>query len=194
MGLCTPVSLGSMLGQPMGAKRETKLTAAALSGRGLHELAGLVRNTAGALAAEGSLPGVLAVLIISRDVLLVGGAVMHRARSLNWQQKDWTEFVRLSKAPNAIPDVESGRRSDQRRVEPGTAALENQSAPATLVQPLYISKVNTCVQLSLIGACITSSWYAWPGDDGILLLAGTAGVTTIASGLAYLRQFLSNKA
>ena len=62
--------------------------------------------------------------------------------------------------------------------------------PAAFVQPLYISKVNTCFQLLLVGGCLTSSWYAWPSEQALLALGGLTGATTLASCGAYVRAYL----
>ena len=62
--------------------------------------------------------------------------------------------------------------------------------PAVFVQPLYISKVNTCFQLLLVGGCLSSSWYAWPPQEAILVLGFVTGSTTLASCVAYVRAFL----
>ena len=44
---------------------------------------------------QGLLPVPLAVLIIGRDVLLISGALLHRASTLGWQAFDFAEFFRL---------------------------------------------------------------------------------------------------
>ncbi|CAL8472090.1 g11632 [Coccomyxa elongata] len=56
----------------------------------------LVCCTVGALAQQGSLPVALASIIIGRDVLLVTGAFVDRARKVGWKRVDWAEFFRLS--------------------------------------------------------------------------------------------------
>ncbi|KAL3141820.1 hypothetical protein ABBQ32_004493 [Trebouxia sp. C0010 RCD-2024] len=61
--------------------------------------------------------------------------------------------------------------------------------PAVFVQPLYISKVNTCFQLLLVGGCLSSSWYAWPLQEAILVLGAVTGSLTLASCAAYVRVF-----
>ena len=63
--------------------------------------------------------------------------------------------------------------------------------PAPFVQPLYISKINTVAQLSLVAGCITSSWYGWPPEAALWGLGGITGGLTFASGLAYWQQYRS---
>ncbi len=68
---------------------------------------------------------------------------------------------------------------------------EPQNAPpAVFVQPLYISKVNTCFQLLLVSGCLTSSWYAWPPQEALFALGVATGGTTLTSCGAYLRAYL----
>ncbi len=57
---------------------------------------------------------------------------------------------------------------------------------APLIKPLFISKLNTCVQLALVAGCLSRSWYEWPPDDVIFLLGATTALTTVGSGAAYL--------
>ena len=75
----------------------------------------------------------------------------------------------------------------------GPAAAEasgHSPAPsAPLIKPLFISKVNTCVQLALVAGCLSRSWYEWPPDDVVFLLGATTALTTLASGAAYLVAF-----
>ena len=83
-------------------------------------------------------------------------------------------------------------------VQPGEKAFQTGQVPvdkgrippAVFVQPLYISKVNTCFQLLLIGGCLSSSWYTWPSQEAILALGVITGGTTFASCIAYIRTFL----
>ena len=70
----------------------------------------------------------------------------------------------------------------------------NQTQPAAFVQPLYISKVNTCLQLLLVGGCLTNAWYAWPSEAALLALGIATGGTTLASCGAYIRVYLKEGA
>lgn len=73
----------------------------------------------------------------------------------------------------------------------GRASTSGKAPPAVFIQPLYISKVNTCFQLLLVGGCLTSSWYAWPPQEALAALGVATGGTTLASCGAYARAFLS---
>jgi len=73
----------------------------------------------------------------------------------------------------------------------GRASTSGKAPPAVFVQPLYISKVNTCFQLLLVGGCLTSSWYAWPPQEALAVLGVATGGTTLASCGAYARAYLS---
>lgn len=70
-------------------------------------------------------------------------------------------------------------------------AEERRTPPAVFVQPLYISKVNTCFQLLLVSSCLSSSWYGWPPQEAILALGAITGGTTLASCAAYVRAYLN---
>ena len=90
-------------------------------------------------------------------------------------------------AAEPVGSVQPGQQELQKKSVP----LEQDSIPpAVFVQPLYISKVNTCFQLLLVGGCLSSSWYAWPPHEAILVLGVVTGGTTLASCIAYVRAFL----
>lgn len=73
----------------------------------------------------------------------------------------------------------------------GRTSTSGKAPPAVFVQPLYISKVNTCFQLLLVGGCLTNSWYAWPPPEALAVLGVATGGTTLASCGAYARAYLS---
>ena len=90
-------------------------------------------------------------------------------------------------AAKSIAPVEPGQKAPQKEQLPvGKGSIP----PAVFVQPLYISKVNTCFQLLLVGGCLSSSWYAWPSQEAILTVGTITGGTTFASCIAYVRAFL----
>lgn len=64
---------------------------------------------------------------------------------------------------------------------------------AQLVQPLYISKVNTVFQLVLISGCIAQSWWGWPPQDVLIAWGGLTGATTLASFAAYVQVYRKGK-
>lgn len=90
-------------------------------------------------------------------------------------------------AAEPVGSVQPGQKESQSRQAP---VDEGSIPPAVFVQPLYISKVNTCFQLLLIGGCLSSSWYAWPSQEVILAVGVMTGGTTFASCIAYVRAFL----
>lgn len=61
--------------------------------------------------------------------------------------------------------------------------------PAELIQPLYISKLNTVFQLGLIAGCISHSWYGWPSEQLLWGLGGTTALATVASFAAYVQVY-----
>ena len=73
---------------------------------------------------------------------------------------------------------------------PGSKPEEQYTVPpAEFVQPLYISKVNTCLQLGLIAGCISHSWYGWPAEQALWGLGGITGLATFASFVAYVQVY-----
>lgn len=82
---------------------------------------------------------------------------------------------------------EASRQDSAKNTTTGTTG---NAPPAVFVEPLYISKVNTCFQLLLVGGCLTSSWYAWPPQEALFVLGVATGGTTLASCGAYVRAFL----
>lgn len=92
---------------------------------------------------------------------LVAGATLLRARELGWRWPGAAEFFRLG----------------------GVAA----AAPVT---PLLISKVNTVLQLGLVGGCALQGMIGWPAGEALLSLGMLTAGTTIWSAAAYARAFL----
>ena len=73
---------------------------------------------------------------------------------------------------------------------PGSKSEEQYIVPpAEFVQPLYISKVNTCLQLGLIAGCISHSWYGWPAEEALWGLGGVTALATFASFVAYVQVY-----
>ena len=66
----------------------------------------------------------------------------------------------------------------------GTGAQSPVAAP---MRPLLVSKANTVLQILLIGGCLSAPALGWPSQEGVLLLGSLTAVTTVVSGLAYLR-------
>ena len=148
------------------------------------------------------LPAPVVGVIVARDVLLVCGAFAARAKSLGWRWPGWSEFFRVQ--PPAAPEVPAaaaaaavaaaedsggGSSSSGGGGGGGGSGGSGRAPAAPLVQPLYISKVNTVFQLSLVGMCMLDAWAGWPG--GAAIAAGSAATTgtTVASLWAYVRAY-----
>ena len=93
---------------------------------------------------------------------------------------------------NSVGALQRGERGLQQHqsAERSQASGASRTPPAVFVQPLYISKVNTCFQLLLVSSCLGSSWYGWPPQEAILALGAITGGTTLASCAAYVRAYL----
>ena len=168
---------------------------------------------------------------MGRDVVLVAGAFVARAKSLGWRWPGWAEFFRVhpaaaaaapapgsdgsgsgsgdggsalsAAAPAAGPSAAGGggAAGGQPAAAAGAAGAAGASggggrparggpAPAApLVQPLYISKVNTVLQLGLVGTCMLRAWLGWPGEAAVWAGSGLTAATTIWSSWAYLQAY-----
>lgn len=137
---------------------------------------------------QGSLYAPLAWLIIGRDVFLVVGAFVLRFRAVNWQWPGWKEFFRTTGPRQGKKKATLQQTAHVEVASDSTKSGQNTAAGAApFVTPLYISKVNTVFQLSLVGASITSSWYEWPSDDALIALGSLTAILTCASGYEYYR-------
>lgn len=108
-------------------------------------------------------------LVVFRDAFLVGGAVFLRASSLGWKWKSWFDFFNLDG---------NGRQK---------------------VEPLFISKVNTVLQLVLVAAALLQPEFGTQETQTYVtylsyLVASTTMASTAAYGAQYYRRFaiLSN--
>lgn len=158
------------------------------------------------------MPPAVVGVIVGRDVILVAGAFVARAKSLGWRWPGLGEFFRVGPPPAAASDAagaagtaEAAEGAAQQPPAAAAAAApvgsEAREAPgggahahaAPLVKPLYISKVNTCFQLGLVGACVGHAWLGVPSEawvwGGSVLTAGT----TVASCLAYFKAYRDGK-
>lgn len=134
----------------------------------------LVGCVVGALGWNGALPVPLVGVIVGRDVALVGGAFWARAVALHWRWPGVKEFFRIQQGDNKVDD--------------------NGGVPtAQLVKPLFISKVNTVLQLGLVGSCMTGAWLGVPGEEVVWGLGVATGVTTVWSGIEYGRMAMKMK-
>ncbi|WCJ20242.1 CDP-diacylglycerol--glycerol-3-phosphate 3-phosphatidyltransferase 1 chloroplastic [Euphorbia peplus] len=107
-------------------------------------------------------PGLVGMVVL-RDVALVGGALYHRANSLNWKWDSWYDFVNLD-----------GTRPEK-------------------VEPLFISKVNTVFQLFLVAAALLQPEFGTVETQPYItylswLVAGTTVASTAGYGVKYMRN------
>lgn len=102
-------------------------------------------------------------LVVLRDVALIGGAVYKRASSLGWEWKSWFDFFNLD----------------------GTHPQN--------VEPLFISKVNTVLQLALVTAALLQPEFGTQETESyITYLSWLVASTTVASTAAYGAQHMRN--
>ncbi|KAL1537356.1 cardiolipin synthase (CMP-forming) [Salvia divinorum] len=120
----------------------------------------LIVSVALAMVDKGLLHPGLVGLVVLRDVALIGGATYIRASSLNWKWNSWRDFINLD------------------------------GAHAQKVEPLFISKVNTVLQLALVAAALLQPGF---GSEETRLyidyLSWLVASTTVASSAAYGVQY-----
>lgn len=102
-------------------------------------------------------------LVVVRDVFLVGGALYQRASSLGWEWKSWFDFFNLD----------------------GTHPQK--------VEPLFLSKVNTVLQLVLVAAALLQPEFGTQETQSYItylswLVASTTVTSTAAYGAQHLRK------
>lgn len=139
----------------------------------------LVGCVVGALGYTGALPAPLVGVVLGRDAVLLGGAFAIRAHRLGWRWPGAREFFRIVPSESVSTDEETGGKGGGGPVP-----------VAPLVKPLLISKVNTGLQLALVGACMTDAWLGWPGTGAVWGLGWATAGTTLGSCFAYGRAFL----
>ena len=142
------------------------------------------------------------MIIVGRDVFLVSASLLHRLRAFGWRWPGWAEFLRVqdsSKGPSADKVPQHGQQeasSPQPSCDTAAAAPQPASdaarrpPAAAIVKPLYISKVNTCLQFVLIGSCLTHPWLDVPSAEIVSALGMLTASTTVVSGAAYVRSYL----
>ncbi|KAJ8761894.1 hypothetical protein K2173_005605 [Erythroxylum novogranatense] len=124
----------------------------------------LIGSVALAMVQKDLLHPGLVGLVVCRDIGLVGGALYHRARSLGWKWDSWYDFLNLD-----------GTRPEK-------------------VEPLFISKINTVLQLVLVAAALVQPDFGTEETKPyITYLSWLVVSTTMASGAAYGTQHMRNK-
>ncbi|CAD7702353.1 unnamed protein product [Ostreobium quekettii] len=126
----------------------------------------LIGCVVAALVYKGSLPAWVAGTVIARDFFLVAGTIAHHSGRTKTPGLSWKELL------------EAGRGG------------QTESGNVRLVQPLFVSKVNTVVQLMLVASCMSQGLMGWPGDGEILTLSYATVCTTLLSWGAYARGYL----
>ncbi|CAK9231230.1 unnamed protein product [Sphagnum troendelagicum] len=116
----------------------------------------LVGSIALSMAYAGLLHPALVALVVARDVVLLSGSFIHRAFTLGWQWSGWAEFFKI-----------------------GAGGAEK-------VEPLFISKVNTVLQLALIGSALMQPALDVVDTYSIVpILSWSVAATTSLSGIQY---------
>ncbi|PKI61009.1 cardiolipin synthase (CMP-forming), mitochondrial [Punica granatum] len=116
----------------------------------------LIGCVALAMVQQDLLPTELVGIILLRDILLVGGAVYKRASDLDWQWGSWYDFFNLN----------------------GTHPEK--------VEPLFLSKVNTVLQLVLVAAALLQPEFGTQETQTcITYLSWLVASTTVCSTAAY---------
>jgi hypothetical protein len=136
---------------------------------------------------QGALPLPLVGVVLGRDVVLVLGGFAIRAQQLGWKWPGLKEFFRITpiESSTSLSDAERGERAEN---------VAGPTAPvAPVVKPLLISKLNTGLQLALVGACMTDAWLGWPGQEVVWGLGWTTAGTTVMSCIAYGRAYMRNE-
>ena len=128
----------------------------------------LICSTAGALVYQGLLPFWAALPVIARDVSLIAGTYVHFTISGTKKPMSFTQHLMNMK--------------------------QQGSHQGYTVQPLFVSKVNTAVQLALVASCMGHGWIQWPSEDVIDRVAKLTVLSTLASWGSYTwGYFLGNK-
>ena len=89
-----------------------------------------------------------------------------------------------------VASVDKSKHDEDKQISGDRMFHSSHAPPVVFMQPLYISKVNTCFQLLLVGGCLTSSWYSWPPQEALHALGLVTGATTLASCAAYIVAYL----
>jgi cardiolipin synthase len=84
----------------------------------------LVGSIALSMAYAGLLNPALVALVVARDAVLLAGSIFYLIYTLGWQWSGWVGFLKID------------------------------AGEAEKIEPLYISKVNTALQLALVGVAV----------------------------------------
>lgn len=136
----------------------------------------LICSVVAALGMHGAMPSPVVAVILGRDAVLVAGAFGARAHALGWRWPGAAEFFRLQPA-EAAPAGQGAAHSGGLGPVPA----------APLVRPLFVSKVNTVLQLGLVAACMSRAWAGWPAEEALWAASAATAGTSVWSLGAYAR-------
>jgi cardiolipin synthase len=141
MGLAFWLFVGASLSDAVDGFLARRMSCISVLGEYLDPLAdkALLMSIYVTLGTEGYLPNWIVILVVSRDVLIIGGAMLYQLVTRN-----------LS------------------------------------MSPLFISKINTLVQILLAGFVLGSHALGVEADLPIVALVWLAGLTTVVSGASYI--------
>mmetsp|Transcript_4599 Transcript_4599/g.7892 ORF Transcript_4599/g.7892 Transcript_4599/m.7892 type:complete len:334 (-) Transcript_4599:1916-2917(-) len=141
----------------------------------------------GALAAKGLAPTWLAVLIIGRDLGLVGGMFVHRWHMLGWRTRGLTaeDFFNTLATPKTSTSTPTSKLEGNGSPVKGEGESGLPAGGVPIMQPLFISKFNTVLQLALVGSFMTHAWAQVPDAAALNSLELLTASTTVASMAAY---------
>ena len=140
-----------------------------------------------ALAVKGLIPLWVASVVVGRDLALVGGLVYMRHRALK-------ESRVRGEAKGAITLSEFCRtRAAAEPVDSNEGALVIGAGAMPMMQPLLISKINTVLQLALIGGSMSHAWMEWPDPTSLRSIEAVTAGTTALTCAAYAHKALFQK-
>ncbi|KAI8918887.1 CDP-alcohol phosphatidyltransferase-domain-containing protein [Entophlyctis helioformis] len=137
------------------------------------------------LCQAGLLPLYLAVLIIGRDVGLVLATAYYRYATLP-APVSRTKSVASGLHPDSIQTPCTATDGRNRPSQKTVQRYFNLALPSAEVRPPFISKLNTLLQLTLMGASLCMPLLGLADAMLLTLLQYTVAVTTIWSGLHYM--------
>ena len=151
-----------------------------------------VASVAAALAAKGGIPLWLATSMVARDVALISGAWIQRARALEWRWDSWGQFFAGTRGARLEDVRERKRNAESRRGEREDDALDDEGcerrrlAPAAPpIRPELLGKLTTATQFALFGSAIAHGSFGWPSAEAMRCAYLAAGAATFASGASY---------
>lgn len=140
----------------------------------------LICCVVGALAAKSLLPAWVAAVVIGRDVALVVGMLAHRAKAFGWRWPGATCFFQTAD----LPALQQPSAAAEQQHKPGAGGVP-------YMKPLLVSKVNTFLQLALVGGCMTRAWWAVPDAAVLSALEGLTAATTALSCFGYFYMYIA---